>query len=81
MGPWIFYETCIHCVYTFFVFLGLKTNSMGALHNIEISQITLPLLVFLILLESCGWSRVHQVSFIMFQPMVEKLLNIEQNFH
>jgi hypothetical protein len=33
------------------------------------------------MLESLQWVGVDQVGFIMFQPMVEKLLNIEQFFH
>jgi hypothetical protein len=47
----------------------------------EISQTIVPLVALLLLvLESPRWVGVHWVGFMMFQPMVEKLLSIEQIF-
>ncbi len=43
---------------------------------VEISQTTTPLVAFFVLLESPQWDEVHQIGFIMFQRMLEKLLNI-----
>jgi hypothetical protein len=31
--------------------------------------------------KSHWWARVHQIGFIMFQPTMEKLLNIEKKIH
>jgi hypothetical protein len=44
---------------------------------VEISQITTSLVALLVLLESHSQAWVHQVGFIIFRPLVEKLLNIE----
>jgi hypothetical protein len=35
----------------------------------------------LVLLEDPQWVGVHQIGFKMFQPTMEKLLNIEQKIH
>jgi hypothetical protein len=48
--------------------------------DVEISQTMMPLATLLISLESFQWVAVHQVGFIMFQPTMKKLLNIEQFF-
>jgi hypothetical protein len=51
--------------------------------HIEICLTMWPLSVLLVLLEGPQWVWVHQAGFIMFQPMVEKLLNkilIENSF-
>jgi hypothetical protein len=36
--------------------------------------------IFLVLLESPWWIGVHQDGFVLFKPLVQKLLNIEQFF-
>jgi hypothetical protein len=48
---------------------------------VEISETTAPLAMLLVPLESPWWIGVHQLGFIMFGPMVEELLNIEQKFY
>jgi hypothetical protein len=49
-------------------------------HDVEVSQtMTLPVM-FLVPLESPWWVKVCWVRFIMFQPMMDKVLNIEQIF-
>jgi hypothetical protein len=48
---------------------------------VEISQITTSLVTLLVLLESHSQAWVHQVGFIMFKPLVEKLWNIEHYFY
>jgi len=40
-----------------------------------------PLVTLSVLLEGPQWVGVHQIGFKMFQPIVEKLLNIEQKNH
>jgi hypothetical protein len=49
--------------------------------HVGISQIRFSFAGLLVPLESPQWLGVHQVGFIMFQPAVEKLLNIEHFFH
>ncbi len=49
--------------------------------HVEISQIIAPLATLLIALKSPQLLGVHQVDFLMFGPMLEKLLNIEQIFN
>ncbi len=40
----------------------------------------MPLATLFVHLESAQWVMVHLVGFIMFQPIVEKLLNVEKVF-
>jgi hypothetical protein len=49
--------------------------------HVEISQITAPLATLLMALKSPQFLGVHRVDFLMFGPMLEKLLNIEQIFN
>jgi hypothetical protein len=49
--------------------------------DIESSQTMAPFAMLLVSLESPQWARVHWFDFIMFQPTMEKLLNIEQFSH
>ncbi len=48
--------------------------------HVEISQTTMPLAMLLVPLESTQRVGVHWVGFVMFQPTLEKLLNIEPFF-
>jgi hypothetical protein len=48
---------------------------------VEISQIMAILVAILVMLESPQWIVVYWVGFMMFQPMMQKLLNIEQFSH
>jgi hypothetical protein len=48
--------------------------------HIEISQITLFLMMFLVSLESRWWVWVHQGCLVVFRLMVQELLNIEHFF-
>jgi hypothetical protein len=48
--------------------------------HVEISETMAHIAMLLVLLESPQWVGVHWVGFIMFQPTMEKLLNIEQIF-
>jgi len=58
------------CVYVF-----MKDGCLLVL-VVEISKTTTPLVGLLVPLESLPWKGVHQVSFIMFQLVLEKSLNI-----
>jgi len=56
------------CLFCFVLFVALRSTK----HTL-MSFVTL-----FITLESLRWVGVHRVGFIIFQPIVEKLLNIEQ---
>jgi hypothetical protein len=49
--------------------------------HVETFQTTTPLAMLLVPPENPWWIQVHEVGFIMFWPMVKKLLNIEQKIH
>jgi len=48
-------------------------------HIVTFKTTTL-LATLLVLLQSLSWVGVQKVGFIMFQPLMEKLLNIEKKF-
>ncbi len=49
--------------------------------HLEIYWTTTLLVTFLVLLRNPQWGWMHEVSFIMFWPTMQKLFNIEQFFH
>jgi hypothetical protein len=59
----------------------MKREIVGFVCHVEISQIIASLATLLIALKSPQLLGVHQVDFSMIQPMLEKLLNIEQIFN
>jgi hypothetical protein len=62
--------------------MGQKILWVSLFGHIEInSQITMLLAMILVPLEiSPQWVGVHWYDFIMYKPMVQELLNIEQIF-
>jgi hypothetical protein len=62
---WSNFEGCL-----FVLFVALRSTK----HTLT------PFVTLFITLESLGWVGLHQVGFIIFQPIMEKLLNIEQFF-
>jgi hypothetical protein len=82
-----FFATIVHPLQppSLFLKVGISLMKEGSLFfcfdfHYEISQTTMPLAALLVQLESPQWVWVHGVGFIMFQPKVEKLLNIEYFF-
>ncbi len=59
--------------------ISKSTISMGCIYvcHIKISQTITPLATLLVVLESPWLIGVRNVGFIMFQPILKKLLNIE----
>jgi len=56
------------------------SKSLFVCHDVEVSQTTTLPVMFLVPLESPWWIKECWVRFIMFQPMMDKVLNIEQKF-
>jgi len=61
-----------------FIYEGKLFVCFYCFSNVEISQTIMPLAMLLVPLKIPQWVGMKEVNFIMFFPIVEKLLNIEQ---